>query len=69
MRTGRKKKLDRPKPFKVYIPESLKNAVQDQLSSESYGAQSRLVERLLREWLETKPPIPEAPSLDDFLEE
>lgn len=53
---GRKRHYDPPVEFRAKIPQSLHERVQEELADPvtgkpSYGSQSKLLQRLLREWL------------------
>lgn len=56
---GKKKQADRPEDWKISLPRSITAPVSlllaDPLTGRpKYGARSRLIERLLREWLVTQ---------------
>lgn len=68
---GRKLHVDRPVDWKISIPTSVTAPVSLLLSDPltgvpRHGARSKLITRLLREWVEeqTKGAIQEAPELD-----
>lgn len=57
MRVGRKSKLDKPIDWKISIPQSLVVEVEMRLLDPvtlktRYGARSKLVVRLLQEWVD-----------------
>lgn len=71
MKTGKKLHADRPVDWKLSIPTSVAAPVSLLLSDPltgrpKHGARSRLVTRLLREWVQQKQKgaIREAPELD-----
>jgi hypothetical protein len=56
---GRRRKIDRPRPLEIQLPESIRSKVDAELYSElegriPFGAYSRLSEQLFTEWLEKR---------------
>lgn len=54
---GRRRLIDRPKEWKLSLPSSLTDEVEARLTDPltgavKYGARTKLIERLLRDWLE-----------------
>lgn len=67
-KVGRPKKLDRPIPMQVNIPQSVHQAFMNQLGANPRkGAQSEIVTRLLRQWVRNQELPPEDQEILDTI--
>lgn len=67
-KVGRPKKLDRPIPMQVNLPQSVHQAFMNQLGpSPRKGKQSEIVTRLIRQWVRNQELPPEDQELLDTI--